>query len=86
MRYRSVLWPDFDFKAIADTDGRLESAAYRRARGRFPDAVCPSELSMWSVDISEFAHRYDSLPLGYRWPLFDDLLPAYEEHEFDWQG
>lgn len=41
---------------------------------------------MWSVDISEFAHRYDSLPLGYRWPLFDDLLPAYEEHEFDWQG
>lgn len=46
LKYRSVLWPEFDFTAIAGEVGRLESARYRRAEAiklaSVPPLSCPS--------------------------------------------
>jgi hypothetical protein len=85
LRYHSVLWPDFDFNALAGQDGRLESAGYRRARGEFPQVYSPTDLAVWGADVSEFAEQFGPLSLGHRWSLFDKRLPATEEHEFQWQ-
>ncbi|MFL0242578.1 MULTISPECIES: hypothetical protein [Mycobacteriaceae] len=41
LTYRSVLWPDFVFTATSDDDGGLESAEYRRARGKAQKAASP---------------------------------------------
>lgn len=84
--YTSILWPDFDFKATADKDGRLESARYWHARGHFPNVDSPAELPTWSTDVTEFAANFGPMTNGDRRPLFDKVLPAHEGYEFLWNG
>lgn len=84
--YSSVFWPGFDFNAIANESGGLESAAYRHTRRGLLRADSPGQLPIWSTDVTEFTERFGPMTHGHRWPLFDEVLPAYEEHEFTWNG
>ncbi|AGZ49861.1 hypothetical protein PJN25_23430 [Mycobacterium kansasii] len=86
LKYSSVLWPGFDFNAIAGDEGVLESAGYRHTRRDSPPVDSPTELPTWSVDIAEFAERFGPMTLRGKWPLFDEFLPAYEEYDFFWNG
>jgi hypothetical protein len=86
LEYSSLLWPGFDFKAIADHDGLLESARYRRITSDSPNVDSPSELPTWSVDVPQFSKHFGPLTIAGRWSLFDKYLPAYEEYEFEWNG
>lgn len=86
LEYSSILWPEFEFTATADKDGRLASAQYRRARGQFPSVDSPADLPTWSTDVTEFAARFGPMMNGQRRPLFDRVLPAHEGYEFLWNG
>jgi hypothetical protein len=86
LKYRSVLWPGFDFNAIAGEGGRLEVARYCHTERDLLNVESPSELPTWSVDITEFAEHFGPLAIRGKWPLFDEFLPAYEEYEFSWNG
>lgn len=84
--YSSVLWPGFDFKAIASESGLLESAGYWHTQHGSLSVDSPTELPTWSVDISEFQTHFGTLTLRGKWSLFDESLPGYEEYEFEWKG
>lgn len=84
LKYNSVLWPGFEFKATAGADGVLESARYWHTRRDLPTVNSPTELPIWSMDVTEFTERFGPMNRRRKWSLFDDLLPAYEEYEFQW--
>lgn len=86
LKYNSILWPGFDFNAIAGDEGVLESAGYWHTRRDSPCVDSPTELLTWSVDIAEFAEQFGLMTLRGKWPLFDEFLPAYEEYDFFWNG
>ncbi|VBA59736.1 hypothetical protein [Mycobacterium attenuatum] len=86
LTYSSILWPGFDFNAIASEDRRLESARYWHTRRDSPSGAFPTELHTWSVDVTEFAEQFGPVTIRGKWPLFDKILPAYEEYEFSWNG
>jgi len=86
LKYSSVLWPGFDFTAVAGDDGVLDSAGYRHTRHDSLGVDSPTELPTWSVDSAEFAKHFGALTLRGKWPLFDEFLPGYEEYEFPWKG
>ncbi|ULN34378.1 hypothetical protein [Mycolicibacterium smegmatis] len=84
--FSSILWPNFDFEAEANDAGLLESARYRHVRNRSDLPNSPRELALWSVDATEFIGHFGPMTGGEQWPLFHELLPAYEEYEFQWDG
>lgn len=86
LTYSSVVWPEFEFNAIADDRGRLRSAAYSRKMHHPISAKSPAELALWSVDLAEFTEHFGPMRKGRQWPVSDQLLPAYEEYEFLWDG
>jgi len=86
LTYSSVLWPGFEFRADADVNGLLESAAYTHVQRLLRKAESPTELAAWSVDIPEFDARFGPVIRRGSTPFFDDVLPAYEEYEFSWNG
>lgn len=86
VKYDSVLWPGFSFNATASEDGMLESARYRHTRRDSPSVDSPTQLPIWSMDVSEFAEQYGPLTSGRKWAVSDKLLPGYEEYEFSWAG
>ncbi len=86
LKYSSAFWPEFDFNAITGDDGLVESARYLRARGHSPSVGSPTELPLWSTDVAGFMERFGPMRGSRQWPLFDKLLPAYEEYEFLWNG
>jgi hypothetical protein len=86
LKYSSVLWPGFEFNAHAGANGLLESAGYTHTERTPLDVESPAQLTPWSVDIPEFDDRFGPATRRGKRPLFDDILPAYEEYEFLWQG
>jgi hypothetical protein len=86
LRYTSVLWPGFDFNARADERGLVESAGYTHTKQTPFDVESPTELAAWSIDIPEFEKRFGPSVGSEKRPLFDEILPAYEEYEFIWHG
>jgi hypothetical protein len=86
LKYSSVLWPGFEFVAKADVNGVLESAGYLHLERLAIGAQSPTDLAAWSVDIAEFNERYGPVIQREKRPLFDKVLPAYEEYEFAWDG
>ncbi|TDH48536.1 hypothetical protein E2F47_23465 [Mycobacterium eburneum] len=86
VKYGSVLWPGFDFNATAGEDGGIESARYWHTRRDPSRASSPIGLPIWSMDVTEFTERFGPIVGSRQWPLFDKLLPAYEECEFLWDG
>ncbi len=82
--YSSVLWPGFDFTAIADDRRLLESAAYSHNSRDSTIVRSPTELALWSVDLAEFTEPFGPMRKSRQWPVSDQLLPAYEEYEFPW--
>lgn len=86
LTYNSVLWPGFDFIARADEHGLLKAAGYTHTEHTPLDVESPTQLAAWSVDIPEFGERFGPTIRRDSRPLFDDLLPAYEEYEFSWHG
>jgi hypothetical protein len=86
LTYQSVLWPDFEFTAIADSSGGLGSAEYRRATGKAQKAPSPREQAPWSMEVSEFADAFGPVTSRDRTPLFDEIVPAHDYLEFEWEG
>lgn len=86
LQYDSILWPGFNFNAVAGDDGMLESVRYRHVRRDPPHVDSPTQLPIWSMDVTEFAEQFGPLTTGRKWPVSDDLLPGYEEYEFSWGG
>jgi hypothetical protein len=86
LKYSSVLWPGFEFVAQADMNGVLESAGYMHLERLAIGAQSPTDLAAWSVDIAEFNERFGPVIQREKRPLFDKVLPAYEEYEFAWDG
>lgn len=86
LKYSSVLWPGFEFVAQADMNGVLESAGYMHLERLAIGAQSPTDLAAWSVDIAEFNERFGPVIQREKRPLFDKVLPAYEEYEFAWNG
>ncbi|MEE6139954.1 hypothetical protein SKC41_26955 [Mycobacterium sp. 050128] len=84
LRYSSVLWPGFEFKANATEDGKLESARYCHYKRELPHVDSPIGLPIWGMDLDEFAERFGPMKDGRKWSVFDELLPSYEEYEFQW--
>lgn len=84
--FSSVLWPEFDFKAAIDNKGQLQSARYwhtrkSAVRSQFDS---PRDVPTWSMDLEEFSEIFGPLNCALRHPIFYKVLPAYEEHQFDW--
>jgi hypothetical protein len=86
LEYSSVFWPGFEFKAVAGKDGLLDAARYWHTRHDSYDIDSPTELPIWSMDVTEFTERFGPMRRGRQWPLFDEVLPGYEEYEFPWNG
>lgn len=86
VKFSSVLWPEFDFEAVADANGVVESGRYKRVRGRAPDADSPRDLPPWSVGVPEFAERFGPVTLKRRTAPGEGLLPAHESYTFEWDG
>jgi hypothetical protein len=86
LKYSSVLWPGFDFNAIAGEGGWLKVAGYCNTKRNSLNVDFPGELPTWSVDITEFSKHFCPVAIRGKWPLFDKFLPAYEEYEFSWNG
>jgi hypothetical protein len=86
LKYSSVLWPGFDFNAVAGEDGALESAGYWHIHHDSLSVGSPTALPTWSVDSAEFAKHFGPLTLRGKWSLFDEFLPGYAEYEFPWNG
>ncbi|WP_245836030.1 hypothetical protein [Mycobacterium rhizamassiliense] len=84
LEFSSVLWPGFEFKVITNGGGRLESARYWHRSRDVPIVKLPIGLPIWSMDVTEFNERFGPLNGGRKFPLFDELLPAYEEYQFEW--
>lgn len=84
LTYRSVLWPDFDFLAVAGPDGDVECARFRRARGQVHIVGSPLEQQPWTMDQDEFARFYG--PVTQPHPgttLFHEIVPAHFGYEFE---
>ena len=58
LRYRSELWPGFEFNASAGLNGQIESAGYVHAQRAPLDFKSPTQLAPWSVDIREFDEHF----------------------------
>lgn len=86
VEFSSVLWPEFDFEAVAGPHGVIESAGYKRVRGRAPAADSPEGLPTWSVGVPEFAERFGPVALSFRSSLGENVLPAHEQYAFEWNG
>jgi hypothetical protein len=86
LKFTSVLWPEFDFTAVAGEGRQTASALYRHVRADGQRVDSPTELPLWGLDLDEFAAQFGPLKLGSQWPLFDEHIPAYAEHEFEWNG
>lgn len=86
LTYSSVVWPGFDFNAIADERGLLKSAGYSHKVHHPISVKSPTELSLWSVDLAGFTERFGPMHKSRQWSVSDRLLPAYEEYEFPWDG
>lgn len=86
VEFSSVLWPEFDFVAIADAKGVVESARYRRARGHVPRADSPEDQPSWSASVPEFVERFGSATLDFQSAPGAKVLPAHEHHKFEWSG
>ncbi len=86
LKYTSVLWPGFEFRAHAGADGSIESAGYTHIERVPLEVGSPTALAAWSVDVPEFNERFGPLIQRGKRPLFDHILPAYEEYEFSWNG
>jgi hypothetical protein len=86
LTYSSVVWPGFEFNAIADDHGLLESAAYSHKLRHSTNAKSPTELALWSVDLAEFTEHFGPMRKSRQCSVSDQLLPAYEECEFLWEG
>ena len=87
LKYASVLWPGFEFSARVGVNGLLESAGYKHAQqGKLLDVASPAQLIAWSVDIAEFDELFGPTIRRVKRPLFDKILPAYEEYEFSFEG
>ncbi|MGV0583789.1 hypothetical protein ABQE45_08585 [Mycobacteroides chelonae] len=86
LRFTSVLWPEFDFEATRDSNGVVESARYRRVRGRPPEADSPEDLPSWSVTVQEFIERFGPTTLNYNSSPGQKVLPAHELYQFEWNG
>lgn len=86
--FASVLWPEFEFKATIDTDGgRLESARYWHTGATAGEkGVSPRGVAKWGADLDEFTAWFGPLKRESVRPIFDNFLPAYEEHRFEWNG
>lgn len=86
LTYPSVLWPEFVFTATADSGGGIESAQYRRAAGKVQRAASPRDQAPWSMDVSEFVNTFGPVANKRSRPLFDEVLPAHDYVEFEWEG
>jgi hypothetical protein len=86
VQYKSVLWPGFNFNATASEVGLLESAQYWHTTRDSSRADSPIGVPIWSMDVAEFTEQFGPVSGGRKWALFDKLLPAYEEYEFQWVG
>ena len=86
LEYSSVMWPGFDFNAIADDRGLLESARYWHTTRDWLSVESPAELPLWSMDLTEFTEHFGPMRKGRQWSVSDEFLPAYEEYEFPWGG
>ncbi|MEW2481463.1 hypothetical protein AB0876_17900 [Mycobacterium sp. NPDC049093] len=86
LTFSSVLWPGFEFTARQGADGTLESAQYRRAGGCVRPAKSPREQPPWSMDTVEFVEHFGPATLTHRNSLTDDVLPAHEVYDFEWNG
>lgn len=84
--YRSLLWPGWEFSAHAKGSGGLESAGYTHVDNAAQCVESPVQLMPWSVDVREFDELFGPAVQREKRPLFDDILPAYEEYEFWWNG
>lgn len=86
LEFTSALWPDFDFKAVADGSGPARSIRYWRVRGDIPLVESPRAFAPWGVDIDDFARRFGPLTPGPLRPLDDPYLANYQEYGFNWGG
>nr|WP_240316586.1 hypothetical protein [Mycobacterium persicum] len=86
LKFSSVLWPGFDFNAVTDEDGLIESARYWHIRRNSHRFNSPTEVPIWGMDVTEFTEHFGPMRGGRQWPLFEKFLPAYEEYEFPWVG
>lgn len=86
LTFKGILWPDYDFTATSDDSGAIRTAGYRRARGQATAAASPAEQPSWSMDVDDFTHHFGPASIGYHSELFDEVLPAHEGHDFEWNG
>lgn len=86
LKYGSLLWPGFEFRADADENGGVKSATYRRSRRPTRELKHPADLAAWSIDIPEFNAIFGPAIRRAKRPPFDEILPAYEEYELEWNG
>lgn len=86
LAYRSILWPDFEFRAGVDAAGLLTTARYWHLARTLPHVQAPDELPMWSVDLTEFADMFGPSTNTLEMPFFHPLLPAYTEFAFSFRG
>ncbi|WKG04907.1 hypothetical protein [Mycolicibacterium sp. HK-90] len=86
LSFSSVLWPGFEFTAGVGADGLLATAQYRRAGGHPLPADSPGEQPTWSMDTAEFIEHFGPATLARRSSRTDDVLPAHEVYDFEWNG
>lgn len=86
LEFTSALWPDFDFKAVADGSGPARSIRYWRVRGDVPLVESPRAFAPWGVDVDDVARRCGPLTPGPLRPPDDKYLANYQEYEFSWDG
>lgn len=86
LTYRSVLWPEFEFRAAADADGLLATAQYRHRNHPLPRVLSPEERPTWSVDTCEFTQLFGPPTGTLQMPFFHSLLPNYTELAFLFDG
>src|SRR5437660_11645357 len=51
LRYDSIVWPGFEFRAVLGSDGCVESAQYWHSAGNPLKTGDPSEVPIWSIDV-----------------------------------
>lgn len=88
--FDSRLWLGYKFMITKDGSGSVSVARYNCAR-RVPYEVgevgqAPLEIAPWSMDVPEFLARFNGASLCQQYSLFDELLPAHEYYEFEWNG
>ncbi|WP_131812727.1 hypothetical protein [Mycolicibacterium peregrinum] len=86
LSFCSVLWPGFEFTAHTGPAGTIEAAQYCRAGGYPLPADSPGEQPTWSMDTAEFIEHFGPATLTHRSSLTDNVLPAHEVYDFEWNG